>query len=373
MIIKSIHCYQLYIPFRTTFSHSSATRTKTESLWVEITSDTGLTGYGESCPREYVTGETLAGAIAWVSQHTTAVIQSVHRLEDLIDLEESCRTDIDRNPAAWCALELALLDLIAKDNKQSVEALTGCQELDGSFRYSAVLGDAAPDKFAKQVLQYMQMGFRDYKVKLSGDLDRDAAKLSALRKYSNDGITIRLDANNLWSDPTEAIKAIESLRIKGVSLEEPLMPNQYQDMATVAAELGAKIILDESFLREDQFDELVAVPGAWMVNLRISKMGGIIRSLQIVKRARQIGVPVIIGAQVGETSLLTRAALTVAGAARDVLYAQEGAFGTHLLDEDICEPMLMFGKEGLLSISALQNRGHGFGLEVTERKYFRPC
>jgi len=44
---------------------------------------------------------------------------------------------------------------------------------------------------------------------------------------------------------------------------------------------------------------------------------------------------VIVGAHVGETSLLTRAALTVANSARDLLVAQEGAFGTHLLARDV--------------------------------------
>ncbi len=373
MVIDSINCYRLHIPFRTAFSHSSATRVKIESLWVEITSDSGLTGYGESCPRDYVTGETLSEAIAWTGKFIDVLMQSVHCLDDLLGFEFTYRNEIDRNPAAWCALELALLDLIAKQEKQTVEALTGCPELSGSFRYSAVLGDAEPDKFAAQALKYMKLGFRDFKVKLSGDLERDAKKLTALREVATDKISIRLDANNLWSDPVEAIQAVELLQMEGASLEEPLTPNQYQAMAEVANALGAKIILDESFLREEQFAELAGNPGNWMINLRVSKMGGILRSLQIVKRARHLGIPVIIGAQVGETSLLTRAALTVAEAARDVLRAQEGAFGTYLLCEDICDPMLMFGKEGLLSIPAGQNRGYGFGLEVTERKYFEPC
>jgi len=41
-------------------------------------------------------------------------------------------------------------------------------------------------------------------------------------------------------------------------------------------------------------------------------MGGILRSLAIAEQAKQIGIPIIIGAQVGETSILTRAALTLA-------------------------------------------------------------
>ena len=373
MVIDSVHCYQLHIPFRVAFSHSSATRVKTDSLWVEIKSDSGLTGYGESCPRDYVTGETLPEATSWIGKQIDGLIQSIHCLDDLIVFESTHRDDIDRNPAAWCALELALLDLLARHEKQTIEALTACPELSGSFRYSAVLGDADPEKFGAQALRYSKLGFRDFKVKLSGDLDRDAKKLAALREVAADNISIRLDANNLWTDPDEAIEAIRALRMEGASLEEPLKPNQYQAMAEMAVRLGSRIILDESFLREQQFEELAGSPGIWAINLRISKMGGILRSLQIIKRARDFDIPVIIGAQVGETSLLTRAALTVAGAARDLLQAQEGAFGTYLLSEDICDPVLMFGKEGLLRVPVRQKHAYGFGLRITERKYFEPC
>ena len=92
-------------------------------------------------------------------------------------------------------------------------------------------------------------------------------------------------------------------------------------------------------------------------------MGGLIRSLNIVEKARKLGIGLIIGAQVGETSLLTRAGLVVANVARDILVAQEGAFGTYLLEQDICDAPLMFGKSGILSVadySTLQDPGLGF-------------
>ena len=51
--------------------------------------------------------------------------------------------------------------------------------------------------------------------------------------------------------------------------------------------------------------------------------------------------------------MLTRAALTVANSARDILIAQEGAFGTHLLAHDVIDPPLMFGAESSIPALAL--------------------
>ena len=95
-------------------------------------------------------------------------------------------------------------------------------------------------------------------------------------------------------------------------------------------------------------------------------MGGLLRSLAIIESARELGIGVIIGAQVGETSLLTRCGLTAAKAASDILVAQEGAFGTYLLENDISEPPLMFGKAGLLDAAnhpCLTQLGLGFSFQ----------
>jgi hypothetical protein len=90
-------------------------------------------------------------------------------------------------------------------------------------------------------------------------------------------------------------------------------------------------------------------------------MGGLLRSLAVAQRAKEVGIPIIIGAQVGETSILTRVALTVANRYRDILLAQEGAFGTLLLERDLCEPPLMFGAAGRLDANVL-SREAGLGV-----------
>ena len=96
-------------------------------------------------------------------------------------------------------------------------------------------------------------------------------------------------------------------------------------------------------------------------------MGGLLRSLDFLGQARRQGVRVIVGAHVGETSLLTRAALTVASAAGKALVAQEGAFGTHLLEHDVVEPPLMFGAGGILDAGAAAiGTAPGWGLAIRE-------
>ena len=133
----------------------------------------------------------------------------------------------------------------------------------------------------------------------------------------------------------------------------------------VSEHTGSTIILDESLLRAEQLVPLGEDPQHWIVNVRVSKMGGLVRSLAVIEAARRSGISIIVGAQVGETSVLTRAGLVVARAAGTDLLAQEGAFGTHLLERDVATPPLMFGPAGILNADAQAfSKKAGWGLTL---------
>ena len=357
---------QIVIPFKVKFKHASAERAETSSIWVEAISSNGLVGYGESCPRNYVTGETIASVQYFFSQYQAAISTEITSLSSLKAWATKHENAIDTNPAAWCAIELAILDLLAKQENKTIEQFLNLPALHGSFQYSAVLGDANIEAFKQSAEQYSQQGFTDFKLKLSGEIARDKEKMAVMRQWSSENIRVRVDANNLWQSADEAIHFLQALDYPFFAIEEPLQANAFTELSKIANSLNCKIILDESFCRIEQFSLLQATPLHWLINLRISKMGGLLRSLAIIESARKLGIGLIIGAQVGETSLLTRCGLAAAQASSDILVAQEGAFGTHLLENDICNPPLMFAKAGLLDVAnhpILSQSGLGFSFQ----------
>ena len=312
-----------------------------------------MVGVGEGCPREYVTGESLASAQAFFDDHRESLCQSVASVDALAAWTDDHATLIDANPAAWCAIELAMLELFARREDAPVERLVGSPPVMGKFRYSAVVGDGGPDMFRATVARYRQMGFVDFKLKLSGDPMRDRDKIDALRNLNDfESLHIRVDVNNLWEDAETAGRHLAGLDCSFVGIEEPLAANALDGMRVVSEHTGCPIILDESLLRVGQLAALSGDPERWVINVRVSKMGGLLRSLALVKDARKSGLSIIVGAQVGETSVLTRAGLIVARAAGVELLAQEGAFGTHLLEDDVAIPPLMFGPAGILNADA---------------------
>ena len=373
MRIERLDIFSFPVPFKVVFRHASASRARAENIIVKATSDCGHVGYGEGCPRDYVTGETVAGGTTFLRTIAPALQEGVHDEQDLKAWIDTHRDLIDGNPAAFCAAEIAILDLIGKVKQQPVEDLVDTPRLNGTFRYSAILGDAPYLAYRWQLFRYWSKGFHDFKIKVSGDLRRDRRKLRAFQRKTDPALRLRLDANNLWTSADICLRHLEALDHKVFAIEEPLRQGDLNGSKHVGETTGTKIVLDESLSRPSQVAALDT--GPWLINVRVSKMGGIIRALDVARMAGDKGIGIIVGAQVGETSILTRAALTVMNAHRANLVASEGAFGTHLLQRDLTTPSLMFGAGGIFDADKeCDTTGAGLGLttDATELQSASP-
>lgn len=347
----------MQIPFRGSFKHASHERRCSDSVWVEATRGE-LTGLGEGCPRSYVTGESTPDAVAWIESIVPAVTSEISDLGGLRAWVRDNESLIDAHPAAWCAVETALLDLLGQEQGLSLEALLALPELRRSFCYTAVLSDDGPEKFKKTLHGYFEMGFRDFKFKISNEADQDAAKFALFaemleKRAMQNTARLRLDANNVWAADVKAASAyLEALKIPIFAIEEPLAPRDVQGLSYLSVEHSVGIVLDESLCNKQDLQGFCDQPGRWIANLRVSKMGGLLRSLEMIPHLQNQGMGIIVGAQVGESSILSRVALTAAQMAGASLMAQEGAFGTWLLEYDPVHPVIVFGAGGRLDYPA---------------------
>jgi L-alanine-DL-glutamate epimerase-like enolase superfamily enzyme len=393
----SITYQSLAIPFKVKFKHSSAARSTSESLWVQV-SDGFTTGYGEGCPRDYVTGENLKGSLEWIGSQLPTWKQKITTPQSLIEWIYDNEPVIDVNPAAWCAVELAFWDFFAKSSGVSVEKLLGIPDRHKNFFYTAVLSDDEPAIFEQSFKKYLRMGFRDFKIKVGSTPTntKDPAKLHQIHQilqaethsgfFANPlpkilnffgprtqvpsaGFRVRFDANNAFKTVHEVYSAFKNSPFPIAGLEEPVAARDSAGLSRISTELDCPIILDESLTKLSDLEIYSQLPGKWIPNIRVSKMGGLLRSLRVLEYAHKRNWPVVIGAQVGETSLLSRAALSVALKALSLspstLFAQEGAFGTFLLSRDVVKPEVRFGLAGRLRADSWTSQpGWGLGAHL---------
>ena len=343
--------------FRMRFAHASATRSETENI-VCIAERDGLTGYGEGCPRSYVTGETIASASEFLATHGDGLASDVDDLSGLRAWIDAHCQAIDANPAGFAAIEIALLDLFAKSAGLGIEALLGLSP-PSPIVVSSVFGVTGRRAAMAIGAGYRMLGMTDAKVKLSRDAGADRARLAIIRRMLGPGARLRGDANNLFETAEQCIAHLDAAKAGFWAIEEPLAARDFAGMHKVATEINTRIILDESATHPGDLGQIEG--SGWIVNLRVSKLGGLLRSLAMLRLARQRALGVILGCHVGETGILTRAALTLASACADDLIAAECGYGGYLLSRDLTRPRIRFGGGGLIHTPF---GGDGLGVDV---------
>jgi len=198
---------------------------------------------------------------------------------------------------ARAALDLALHDRLGRLSGQPLHVLLGLpapRPLPTSF----TLGIDAPAAMA--VAAAALTGGSVIKLKLGGADGQDVARVRAVRAARPD-VTLYVDANAGWT-PDEAIAAVGQMVNLGVTLvEQPVAKGDHAGMGRVQAHCPVPVVADESLQSIEDVDRLAAA-GVRGINLKLMKVGGLAPGLAIVRRARELGLGIMLGCMV-ETSV----------------------------------------------------------------------
>jgi muconate cycloisomerase len=363
------------LPFRLTFKHAAAARSASGSIFIRCTTESGAVGYGESLPREYVTGESQSGAHEFLRDELLPRMID-HSFSDYEDVRNFLRQCDGESPvewgyqqrsqtAAWCAIDLALLDTFGHFFGQPVFG-DGVGKVDPDYRYSAVISASGGLPLFKTLLKLRLFGIRQVKVKLGGGIDLGTIRTisRALGKHSD----VRIDLNMLWSE-AEALKLMKDYADAGVrSFEQPLPAEQLQELAALVEKTGLFVMADESLNNAASLERLIAMKACNAANVRVSKCGGLMAAIARCAKAQEAGLMLQVGCQVGESSLLSAAQLALMTQVSGIRYL-EGCFSTLLLETDPAQPALQFGKGGLPPEAPA---GNGLGVSI-DRQFLDQC
>lgn len=360
--VEALTLYRLRIPFHQTFSHALHSRAESDAVIVKITGSDGASGYGEALPRAYVTGETTESMIAHVRDVLAPKIfhesffpgwQAMEQLQAL-QADWTRNDDVKNGVIAWnaafCAVELALHDWTLRADHSALADYLPPQRFE--VVYSGVISADSPKDAGALAKRMARLGLKQIKVKVG--TNDDAARLDAVRIAVGNAVELRGDANGAWS-ASQAVEQLKRLAQFGLkSIEQPVAAGDIAGMKVVRAQCAIPVMADESLVTVEQARQLIAAQACDQFNIRLSKNGGIAGSLAIAKLAQEAGIGIQVGAQVGETAILSAAGRTFA-AHLPALASAEGSFGTWLLSEDISFDNVAFGLGGRAPL--LKSRG----------------
>jgi L-alanine-DL-glutamate epimerase-like enolase superfamily enzyme len=260
-----------------------------DSTVVEIETSEGLSGFGEVCPLgPFYLPAFGAGARAGIGELANHLLgqdpTETQKINILMDAA------LLGHPYVKSALDMACWDLTGKALNRPV-----CHLLGGRFGESVALYRAISQRpaaeMADSVARYRDEGYRKFQLKVGGNPGDDIARIRAAANVLQQGETLVADANTGWL-AADAIRVANAVSDLDVYIEQPC--RSYEKCLSVREIVKLPFILDENIdgiemLLRAHHDRAMDV-----INLKISKVGGISKARQIRDLCVALGIPMTI-------------------------------------------------------------------------------
>jgi L-alanine-DL-glutamate epimerase-like enolase superfamily enzyme len=260
-----------------------------DSTVVRIETDEGVVGHGEVCPLgPFYLAAYGAGCRAGIGELGRHLIG-----EDPLELDKLNRlmdAAMKGHPYVKSAIDMACWDILGKVAGLPVCTLLGGRHGDDFVLYRAI-SQESPEAMAGKVSGYRDEGYRRFQLKVGGDPDVDIDRIHAVAEQTQPGEKLIADANTGWL-MHEAARVVRGVQDVDVYIEQPCA--SYEECLSIRRRTGHPFIMDEVI---DGMDALLrghADLAMDVVNIKISKFGGITRARQARDLCVSLGIAMTI-------------------------------------------------------------------------------
>jgi L-alanine-DL-glutamate epimerase-like enolase superfamily enzyme len=236
------------------------------------------------------------------------------RISEPADLD-SMLAPLEPRKVARGAMEMALLDALARSRGLPVARLFRQDGADCTHLVTDVTIPILPrDEMQRLARKWYARGFSVFKLKVGRELEEDLANLAAIVEEVP-GASYRVDANGGYTADA-AITFTERALATGARIEcfeQPCAREDVEGQKRVRDAIKLPVIADESVRSLAELEALHAAGACDGVNLKIVKVGGVARAIAIGRRAKELGLRVMVGGMV-ETRVGMTAGAHVAAA-----------------------------------------------------------
>ena len=291
MKITAIRAYQVDLPLHEgSYKWSGGNAVSVfDSTVVAVDTDAGLTGWGEICPLGPAYLPAYArGARAGIAELAPQLLGADPLA--LGALNERMDGAMRGHAYVKSAIDMACWDLLGKASGLPVATLMGGHVGEDFALYRAI-SQESPAQMAKKIDKYRKEGYRKFQLKVGGDPDTDIARIKAAAAVLTTGDVLIADANTGWTQHA-AVRVADAVRDVDVYIEQPCMT--YEQCLAVRRLTSRPFVLDEVVDGIDMVVRGVADHAMDVINLKISKVGGLTRARQIRDLCVSLGIAMTI-------------------------------------------------------------------------------
>ncbi|PTX62744.1 O-succinylbenzoate synthase [Kordia periserrulae] len=289
---KNIRLIRLNLPQKEQFVSGIGVRNSREALIVEWTDANDVKGYGEcSCrPDPYYSAEFIDGAIALVNQFIVPFLKAEQSFGDLLKLLDKIR--------GWnfskAAVEMAALQVIEKNTGHSPFELLENTPLQ-KVPVGISLGLYTDLNHIKKVVKNaLETGYRRLKFKISPNVQTDFFEDINPLLFKADTY-VGFDANGSFGDADFEVFNYFANSYQTM-IEQPFAPARF-DLLLKAKQENPSVFIcyDEEIKSLGDVIKLHHLGVLDEVNLKVGRVGGVMKSIEIIQYCAKHNIPCWIG------------------------------------------------------------------------------
>jgi L-alanine-DL-glutamate epimerase-like enolase superfamily enzyme len=287
MKIVRIFAYRVELPLREGSYKWSGGKSVTifDSTIVGVETDTGLVGYGEVCPLGpfYLPAyaEGVRAGLRELAPHLLG-----HDPRELLKLNQRMDAALKGHPYVKSGIDIACWDILGQATRLPVCVLLGGRFGEAIRLYRAI-SQESPDQMAARVAAYRAEGYTRFQLKVGGDPDQDIQRIRQVRAILSPTDRLVADANTGWTQH-EAMRVTRAVRDVDVYIEQPCLT--YEECLSVRRHTDHPFVLDENVDGLDMLLRAKADLAMDVINLKISKLGGLTKTKQVRDLCVSMGI-----------------------------------------------------------------------------------
>jgi len=256
-----------------------------DSTVVGVETDCGLVGYGEVCPLgPFYLPAYAEGVRAGLRELGPHLIGYDPR--QLSVLNHRMDAALKGHPYVKAGIDIACWDILGKATGLPVCVLMGGRFGESVRLYRAISQESA-EEMARKVAGYRADGYTRFQLKVGGDPDTDIERIHAVRSMLLPSDRLVADANTGWTQH-EAMRVVRAVRSVDVYIEQPCLT--YEECLAVRRNTDHPFVLDENVDSLEMLLRAKADLAMDVVNLKISKLGGLTKTKQVRDLCVSMGI-----------------------------------------------------------------------------------
>jgi L-alanine-DL-glutamate epimerase-like enolase superfamily enzyme len=279
MKVTTVRSYLLSYPFdepiRLAFYGGERTIVKRDAMFIRVEADNGLVGYAPGAGSERA------------DRNIREIIAPFLEGRTLTD-PDALRVHFLQGPGAdpqvakdYCAVEVALFDLVGKYLGMPVSELLGGRVRDRIRLYGSAGMYMSPEAYAAEAVAVAELGFTAYKMRPAGGPKKDVETVERMRRAVGPDFDLMVDAHTWWrmGNRSYSLEGVEQAAREMAShhiawLEEPLPPDDHEAYLALKEKDIVPLASGEHEPDEERYLDLILSRAVDYVQMDVCCQGG---------------------------------------------------------------------------------------------------